>query len=513
MRFHIFGPDTLIVFSVAIIAALIHWYFSNKNMINNILKLLGAMPPDKKDKYHHFFENVVDEISAAAGGIIVEKYIIPTGAMNAFAIADLKGRRVVGVTEGLLSRLSREELQAVVAHEMTHIASGDCVMTTIASSLFGVFSEIIEHFNQILTKRRTKDEEEGFIFDISSSEKQALALQSLTYLPIALPAFIILFFSNIMGQILNMFISREREYRADAGAIKYTRNPLSLATALYKIATHWRGTAGHLSPIFILSPQFNPLEDREDFFANLFSTHPPITRRLQIILDIAHADINQIYEQISSRKIGKEAEVKKTEPVFFVEFNDKWSGPYTILQLQTLDGLSPQTRIRLAESDEIILADSIPALNHFFKVRDEPIWKIRRLCPICRQWLIVQAYEGLYLWRCAYCDGILVERDKLPRIFVRGEKGFNEQIQKTAKLLHTEAKKKQRVFRLLVETAHPYKCPKCGNSMIKRLYSYAYHIEIDECPKCNLIWFDKDELEILQCLIELEEKNERRRNH
>jgi len=66
------------------------------------------------------------------------------------------------------------------------------------------------------------------------------------------------------------------------------------------------------------------------------------------------------------------------------------------------------------------------------------------------------------------------------------------------------------MFKLLIETPDKRKCPKCGKPMTRKFYSYAYHIEVDECNECNLIWFDKDELEILQCLIEMEEQNGKR---
>ena len=116
--FTFYGTDTLIIFAGAAVAAGIHWYYSNKKVVSKVLSLLGAKAPDKRDKYHAMFQNIVDEIETAAGGLKVERFILPTGAMNAFALADLSGRRVIGITEGLLSRLHRDELQAVIAHEM-----------------------------------------------------------------------------------------------------------------------------------------------------------------------------------------------------------------------------------------------------------------------------------------------------------------------------------------------------------------------------------------------------------
>lgn len=494
-KFHLFGWDILAVLIVAGIIAGVHWYYSNTKVVSKILKLLGAQYPDKHDRYHHTFQNVVDEIETAAGGLKVETYVLPTGAMNAFALADLRERKVIGVTEGLLSRLNRDELQSVIAHEMAHIVSNDCLQTTITCSLFGIYEEALTKLIRIT----------GPIEADYERTRRNIAAVNLFSIPI----FVFLFVMDILSQLVKMFISREQEYRADASAVKFTRNPLSLASALYKIGTHWRG-AGYggenLSPIFILSPKFNPLHEREDLWATLFSTHPPLDKRLQVILDLSHAQFSEIIEHLQkAAKIKTETETIEPQPKFFVEQNNKWVGPLTILQIQTIDELTPATKLHLAGSEEIITAGEIPVLSHFFLVSAEPIYKIRRLCPVCRQWLIVQEYEGLYLWRCAFCNGMLVEKDKLPRIFVRKEKGFTEQIQRIATLFKNEAKRKHPRPKLLLDTAQRKSCAKCGKPMVHKFYSYAFYVEIDECPNCNLIWFDQDELEILQCLIELEE--------
>jgi len=494
--FRLFDKDLLIVFTIAVIIAVTHWYYSNATVVNRILQLLRARPPDKHDKYHYTFENIVDEIETAAGGLPVERYVLPTGAMNAFALADLKGRKVIGVTEGSVSRLSREELQSVVAHEMAHIISNDCLLITIICSLFNIYSETLAQFSKSLSRG------EPLSFLAEARPRQAVNV-------VSFPILMLLFVVEILSQLLYVFISREREYRADASAIKLTRDPLSLARALYKIGTHWRGAGyggEYLSPVFILSPELNQLEESESFYANLFSTHPPLINRLQIVCDLAHADIAQITEHLQkSKKVKTTTESIQPLPKFFVEINNKFFGPFTILQLQTIDGLKPDSRIRMEGCTEIISAVEIPALSHYFILKSEPMWRIHRICPMCRQWLVIQEYEGLYLWRCAFCNGILVEKDKLPRIFARKEKGFSEEVQRIANLLKEDAKRRHPHQKLLIRTMLPRFCPRCGKPMVRRLYSYAYRVEIDECPNCKLMWFDADELEILQCLIEQEE--------
>jgi Zn-dependent protease with chaperone function/Zn-finger nucleic acid-binding protein len=499
IEFYLFGADTFYVMLIALGAAMIHWYYSNRHVVLKILGLLNAQPPDKHDKYHNVFNNVVDEIATAAGGIAVERYIVPTGSMNAFALADISGRKIVGFTEGLLSRATRDEIQAVVAHEIAHIVSNDCLETTITCSLFGIYGEVLTRLNKAVSIRQANS---SYLFEKESRK------DDITAGFLAIPIFTLLFFIDLCSQLLNMFISREKEYRADAAAVRLTRNPLSLASALYRIGTHWRGagSAGdHLRPIFILNPQYSKLDEDEGLMATLFSTHPPLVKRLQTILDLAHADYSTIAQKIDQdHGMRISAEPIKPGMLFMAERDSTWHGPFTVMQLQTLDWIEPHTQLKMVGQSKVIEAGEIPDLNQFFGKRNEPIWRIRRICPICREWLVPCEYEGLYVWQCAFCRGILADQGKIPRIIVRQEKAFNERVLRLSSLIGDEAKKKHPRFNIMLTTHHPRLCPKCGKAMVHKFYSYAYHVEIDECQDCRVIWFDADELEILQCLIETE---------
>lgn len=493
MKFTLFDWDTVIVLLVALIVTWFHWYHSNKIVVDRILASLGVRHPDQHDDYHHVFSNVVDELQTAAGGLQVERYVMPTGAMNAFALADLSGRMVIGVTEGLISRLKREELQSVVAHEMAHIVSGDCLLTTIVCSLFNVYEEALARLPQL----SSFDREEP------SARRASSAVAA------SLPVLLALFVFECLGSLLNMFISREKEYRADAAAARLSRDPMSLASALYKIALRWRGagySGDRLSAIFIMSPEHNLMEESEGFWPTLFSTHPPFTKRLQVLLDLGHGEISQLTEQIQNKIMVKtEPDVQETGPAFYAEKNSEWYGPFSMLQLMGLDWLIPETRLRMDGSTEVAAAVEIPALAFFFEVRKEPMYKIRRLCPLCRQWLIVVPYEGMYVSECAFCRGTLVERDKIPRIVARKEKGFSKRVQHLADVIRKQSREHGYKCELRIATAQPRSCPKCGKPMVHKFYSYAHHVEIDECLACGLIWFDADELEILQCITEIED--------
>lgn len=498
LRFQAITPDLLYVLVIAVIAAIIHWYYSNRNVVSGILRLMHAQQPDRRDKYHHVYNNVVDEISASAGGVHIERYVLPTGSLNAFALADLQGRKVVGITEGLLSRAGRDELQAVVAHEVAHIVSNDCLETTVTCSLFGLYGEALARLTTVMNARQ-RDDLPHF--------GRATSKDALTLGIMSIPIFVLLFVIDLTSQMLNMFISREKEYRADAATVRLTRNPIGLATALYRIGTHWRGagSAGdHLRPIFILNPQHSKLDEEEGLASTLFSTHPPLARRLQLILQLAHADLDTIAARISQKRDRSAPGIPDAGARFMAQRGDQWHGPFTLQQLQTLEWLTPDTPLQIAGKPATFAARELPALSQFFARQGDAVWKVRRMCPVCHEWLIPQEYEGLYLMRCAYCGGTLAQTAKLPRIFVREEKGYSDNVRRRASLIRKESKLKHPHFNIVIASAGARRCPKCGKAMKHKFYSYAYHVEIDECPECGVIWFDADELEILQCLIEME---------
>ncbi len=497
------GWDTILVLLFALGASVVHWYWSSSRVTERVLQLLRARTPDRHDRYHQVFQNIVDEIEVAAGGIKVDRYVLPTSAMNAFALADLKGRKVVGVTEGLLSRLKRAELTSVVAHEMAHIASGDSLLTTVTCSLFAVYGQILDQF-----QRRDDRELFGHAANDGCPED---AERKASAAALAVPAVLLVFIIDLISQLLNVFISRAKEYRADAAAVRYSRDPLSLAHALHSIGGHWRGAGfggEHLSAIFILSPDLNSLEEQDHFWANLFSTHPPLLNRLRVLLDMGHAGIEDLNRDIAQAKARVRAADAGPgdEPGFLVEHNGQWLGPYLVMQLMTLEWLMPDSRLRITGSEADMRADQVADLAVYFKAREDPLWKMRRICPVCRQWMIVESYEGLNLHFCPFCNGYLVDRDVLPRIIVRTERSFSDQVIRLTDVLAEEGRRKHPRLKMLLDMAHPRPCGKCGRPMVHRFYSYAYHIEIDECQKCGLIWFDAEELEVLQCLIEKAEQ-------
>ncbi len=133
-----------VIFLISLIIGVSHWFISVSNTTEKILTLLGARPPDKEDTYHKRLINIIDEVSIALGGRKIDCVVLPVFGMNAFSIADFRNRAVIGVTEGLLSRLSRPQLEAVVAHEAAHIVSKDTLVKTIAVAIFSIYAAILD---------------------------------------------------------------------------------------------------------------------------------------------------------------------------------------------------------------------------------------------------------------------------------------------------------------------------------------------------------------------------------
>jgi len=114
---------------------------------------------------------------------------------------------------------------------------------------------------------------------------------------------------------------------------------------------------------------------------------------------------------------------------------------------------------------------------------------------------VIENYEGFRVYHCIFCEGYLVDENKLPRAIIREEKGFDQRIAKLAALAQKDGLTKLKLH-TEQRAATLFKCPKCGGSLVKGFYTLAYLVEVDRCLSCNIIWFDKDEFEMVQYMIE-----------
>jgi heat shock protein HtpX len=243
-------------------------YYQGDKMV---LATSGAQPIEHKDDPQLY--NVVEEMAIAAGVPMPRVYLISDPAPNAFATGRDPEHASIAITTGLREKLNREELQGVVAHEMSHIRNFDIRLMLLMAVLIGTIVMLSDVFWQILRF--------GGGGSRSSSNKDSGkgGGGGVVMLVIFVIAIVLAILAPILAQIIQLAVSRQREYLADATGVQLTRNPLGLANALRKIEADPndlkaanRGTA-HL---FIANP-IKKFEARAD---SIFASHPPIEDRI-----------------------------------------------------------------------------------------------------------------------------------------------------------------------------------------------------------------------------------------
>jgi len=244
--------------------------------------------------------NIVEEMQIAAGfGRMPEVYIVADDAMNAFATGVRPEKSAIAVTAGLLDHLSRDELQGVVAHEMSHIVNRDVLFMTFSGVLLGSITMLSEGFLR------------GFAFTGGGSRRSRLGSSSRSHPAIMIAALVFALLAPLLARIFYFAVSRKREYLADATAVRLTRYPEGLASALEKLAVgpmsleHYnRFTA----PLFIVDPQeTGPDGARKSALFSAGSTHPPVHERIQILRKLSGAGFRD-YQSVFM-KVKKEAEL------------------------------------------------------------------------------------------------------------------------------------------------------------------------------------------------------------
>ncbi len=256
------GAGVVIALIVTGVMFLFSWFAAG----DAIMAFSGAHEIEKADAPQLF--NVVEEMSLAAGLPMPRIFIIDSGAPNAFATGISPDKASVAITTGLLEKLNRDELQGVMAHELGHIRNFDIRYSLLMSVLAGgvvLLSDIFLRATFITGgRRRSNDRDNGGL--------QAVLLIAGIILAILAPLF---------AALIQMAMSRQREYLADASAVEFTRNPDGLANALEKLASDRTpmDSCKATEHMYIVSPKLG-LRGGAD---TLFSTHPPIEERIERI--------------------------------------------------------------------------------------------------------------------------------------------------------------------------------------------------------------------------------------
>jgi heat shock protein HtpX len=242
-----------------------------------VLTVSGAKPIQHGDDPELF--NVVEEMSIAAGVPLPRIYLMNDPAPNAFATGRDPQHASLAITTGLRTKLTRDELQGVVAHEMAHIRNFDIRLMLLLAVLVGTVAMLCDFFWQILRWSRG-----GRSGDSRREEGGTSGLIALVFIALAI---ILAIIAPLLAQIIQLAVSRQREYLADASAVELTRYPLGLANALRKIEEDPhelnvanRGTA-HL---FIV----NPIETFAARAHTMFASHPPIEDRIKRLEALVH---------------------------------------------------------------------------------------------------------------------------------------------------------------------------------------------------------------------------------
>ena len=224
-----------------------------------VVGLNNAKPANRKEYFD--FYTVTENLSMANGTPMPKIYVIDSPAMNAFATGRDPKHSLVCATTGLLEKLNRTELEAVIAHELSHIKNYDILLMMIVSILIGTLSLVINISTRasFFGGGRNRDD---------NNEGGAI---------LAIIGLILIIFAPIIAQLIQLAISRRREFLADASAVKLTRQPQGLIDALKKISedTNKLETASTATASLYIN---NPFKGNK--IASLFSTHPPIEARI-----------------------------------------------------------------------------------------------------------------------------------------------------------------------------------------------------------------------------------------
>ena len=248
----------LIAFAIAAATNFFSYFYSDKIA----LAMYRAQPATREELPRAY--DVVERLTGKAGIPMPKIYVIPTESPNAFATGRNPQHASVAVTHGILALLNDEELEGVLAHELSHVSNRDILTSSIAATLAGAITILARMafwfgaFGGVGDGRR--DREGG-----------------------GLGAILMLLLAPFAAMLIQLWVSRTREFEADASGAHLTGNPYALASALEKISAASRQVPLLASPssahLFIVAPLLSG-----EMLASLFSTHPPIQQRIQRLI-------------------------------------------------------------------------------------------------------------------------------------------------------------------------------------------------------------------------------------
>ncbi len=247
------------------------YYFSDKI----ILTLSGAREATRNEFFD--FYTVAENLSLSQKLPLPKLYIIDDSAMNAFATGRDPQHAVICATTGLLARMNRREIEGVIAHELAHIKNYDIRLMSLVTILVGFISLLADWVLRMTywggSRKRENREGDGQIQLILFVVGMLLAL-----------------LSPLIAQLIQLAISRKREFLADASAVAMTKNPAGMISALEKLGSDkepLEAANKATAHLYITNPLKN-LHGGVGLFAKLFATHPPLSERITALKNITH---------------------------------------------------------------------------------------------------------------------------------------------------------------------------------------------------------------------------------
>src|SRR5438477_2184010 len=245
---------------LGVAAALYAYYFGSAT----VLAAMGARPADPREFQQ--LHNIVQALAIGDGLPMPKVYVISDPSPNAFATGRDPNHASVTVTTGLLQMMNREELEGVLAHEMSHIRNFDVRLLLVVTTMIGMAALISSAFWNGALRFRSRN-------------SQAILVVFAIGIIFTLIAFVV-------GPLMQLALSRQRESLADVSGVDLTRNPVGLINALKKIAANDTPPAKFNHAVAAMCID-NPTEHHGSFFNHLFDTHPPIEERIAALEKIA----------------------------------------------------------------------------------------------------------------------------------------------------------------------------------------------------------------------------------
>ena len=261
VSWYFYEPGILVVAVIfAVMMNVGGYWFSDKVVV----AMSGAKPADERE--YRDLHNLVENLAVTAGLPKPRIYIIDDPAPNAFATGRNAEHAIMAVTTGLLQMMERSELEGVIAHELSHIGNRDMLVSTVAVVLVGVVTIVSDVFLRSSIFGRNRE----------GRGNPVLAIVAVAFIVLA----------PIVATLLQLAVSRKREFLADASGALLTRYPEGLAHALRKIGGYkapMRRANSATAHLYISNP-FGPRAAMSGL-AKLFMTHPPIEERIRALLD------------------------------------------------------------------------------------------------------------------------------------------------------------------------------------------------------------------------------------